>query len=453
MSDDCELLQQLRGKTPEPALGELIQRHGALVVHTATRIVGAGAADDVCQSVFLVLMKKVPTLKNSGALTSWLYQTTVWVSREYQRGEQRRKRREKAAAEMMNSRNENKDEAPSLPAGFDEVVARMPEIYRRTILLRFLQNQSRADVAKTMGVNEATVDMRTNRALERLRRTFVAAVPGISAVSLQKAMVLESAIAQPLSSAQVAAIQAVCAGKAAASLAVKTAANATLNQILLAKLMFAGGVVAAVALVGAAGYAAMRSQPTEATPRAALATNKLPRESARVMVLQRSIERDDPPEYFWKGIVGPGPNPADGRVCVAAETVRQGTDQIMDVYVRSPQDTLPLWTYSADLELTLEIHAEVEVGTVTLSVGAADAREFHLPFPDGFARGQWTTLNLPLSKLALGPTPDGAPPPEGQPLQNLVFTTPKGRFWLDNIMITRRATPGETPSQESQRMR
>jgi RNA polymerase sigma factor (sigma-70 family) len=435
MRSDIELIGQLSGADPEPALGEIIQRYGSLVMSTATRTVGSGAADDVCQSVFLVLMRKAANLTGDTVLPSWLYHTTVLVSRQYERGEQRRKLREKEAVKM-NLRS-TYDVESVLPHGFDDALARLPEIYRRTILLRFLQNHSRADVAKVMGVAENTVDVRTNRGLERLRRALAIAVPGITASFLLIALKSAPAGAAEISAAKAAAISATCLGKSAAPLAVTRAAQATLRAMYLAKVKLIG-LAAVLALLIAVGAAAGYTLLKPATTVIAAATPKpkaAPTLPERRLVFRRSIEANDPAGFVWKGIKSPGPEPGTGRVCLEAEHYTDPTTDLMDVYLKN-DDGSTLWKYKSDLLLEVELYIAPDAGNLIFSVGNSENQEYHMPLANDLPRSQWTTLKLPLANLHLAPTFQGRAPKDGELFHNLVFSTPKGRFWIDNIKIT-----------------
>jgi len=241
MRSDGELLRQIATEEADAALTELIQRHGGLVFRVARRMTGDDhSADDVCQAVFIILVRKAKLMRSEGSLASWLYQTTVLVTRDQQRAEGRRKRREDEAARMNVAEQISTEPVAVLPAGFDEALTRLPERYRRAIVVRYLENRSRDDAAREIGVSTGTFDVRTSRALERLRAILARhqKAAGTSAVILS-ALVSEAAHAAPLAAPKAAELAVICSGKAAASAAVSAAADAAISAMFLTKVKIA----------------------------------------------------------------------------------------------------------------------------------------------------------------------------------------------------------------------
>src|SRR5262245_66571724 len=91
--DDRQLLAALTGSHREAALAECIGRYGPMVQRTAWRITGdEHLAEDVCQAVFLVLMRKSARLQEVNMLGAWLYRVAVLTARKIVEGKGRRQR-------------------------------------------------------------------------------------------------------------------------------------------------------------------------------------------------------------------------------------------------------------------------------------------------------------------------------------------------------------------------
>lgn len=167
MTDDLELLREHVELGAEEAFRELVERHARMVYGTALRILGDPAsAEEVSQAVFVLLARKAPTIRPSTVLAGWLYRTARFVSLEALRSERRRKERHDMLAEM----NDSGDPvwlriAPSL----EDAMARLGNADRDAVVLRFFENKTFAEVARTMGTTEPAAKMRVSRALERLR--------------------------------------------------------------------------------------------------------------------------------------------------------------------------------------------------------------------------------------------------------------------------------------------
>jgi DNA-directed RNA polymerase specialized sigma24 family protein len=94
MSTDAELLQLYAERGSQPAFSTLVERHLALVYSAALRQVGNNPhrAQEVVQTVFTLLARKVRPLSRHPALIGWLYTTTYYTADKLRRAEQRRER-------------------------------------------------------------------------------------------------------------------------------------------------------------------------------------------------------------------------------------------------------------------------------------------------------------------------------------------------------------------------
>src|SRR5262245_19389091 len=99
--DDRNLLEAYARDASEEAFGELVRRHLAWVYSVALRHLGNPAlAEDIAQSVFVLLARKAKNLRSGAILVGWLFRTTRFVSQRALRAERRRKGREETAASM-----------------------------------------------------------------------------------------------------------------------------------------------------------------------------------------------------------------------------------------------------------------------------------------------------------------------------------------------------------------
>lgn len=106
--NDQELLEQFRTGPKAPsqqAFSQLVTRHLDWVYSAALRQVrDQHLADDVTQTVFIVLAKKAPSLRGSKPLTAWLFKVARYASLEALRAERRRKHHENKAMAMAQIR-------------------------------------------------------------------------------------------------------------------------------------------------------------------------------------------------------------------------------------------------------------------------------------------------------------------------------------------------------------
>lgn len=258
--DDRQLLAALAGDNPETALAECIGRYGPLVQRTAWRITGdEHLAEDVCQVVFLVLMRKAGRLQDVKVLGAWLYRVAVLTARKVVEGKVRRRKREQEAVMVARARP---DSITRLPTGIDQAVSRLPEIYRQVIVAHYLQGRSYPEVAAQLGVPEATAKKRGFLAINRLRKFLAATAPGLTVAALGSALAAEAAAAgaAPLAAGQAAAIHAAVLG--GASTQAIALADVTMKALFWAKAKTYALTAAAVAAVVAttAGFVIYRPE-------------------------------------------------------------------------------------------------------------------------------------------------------------------------------------------------
>jgi RNA polymerase sigma factor (sigma-70 family) len=196
MSDgDFGLLKRFVREGDESAFGNLVRLHLDIVFATAMRKVGeAGAAQEVAQNVFSALARKAWQFSPEDSLPAWLHRTTLLESKQWLRGELRRRRREQTAVELGTTMK-TPDEEPAIRALLpllDEALLSISEKDRTALLLRFYERRSLRDLGGSLGISEDTAQKRVATALDRLtaffqRRGFRTAGTAAAAAALQQA--------------------------------------------------------------------------------------------------------------------------------------------------------------------------------------------------------------------------------------------------------------------------
>ena len=232
----------------EEAFRGLVDRHLAMVYATARRSVSSPhQAQEVAQTVFIVLAKKASALPRQTVLAGWLYRATRYATAQMLRTECRRQRRE----ERLSAMNANAPEpvwseiAPHLEQAMDH----LSKTDRDAVVLRFLEEKSLAEVGQALGLSEDAARKRVQRALEKLRAGF--AKCGVITTSAFLLIVLSQNAAPAAPAGLAEAVAAIALGKGALLAAsTSTLVKGTLKVMTWLKLKTVGVATLALMLCG-----------------------------------------------------------------------------------------------------------------------------------------------------------------------------------------------------------
>jgi DNA-directed RNA polymerase specialized sigma24 family protein len=99
---DSSLIAEFNAHRSEDAFAALVRQHVNLVFGTAMRQIGdAHAAEEITQNVFVALAQAAGKLGLHPTIAGWLHQTALNKSREWLRGELRRRKREQVAVNLQ----------------------------------------------------------------------------------------------------------------------------------------------------------------------------------------------------------------------------------------------------------------------------------------------------------------------------------------------------------------
>ena len=198
---DCELIELWAKSRSEPAFAELVRRHLDWVYSVAMRHVRhAQLAEEVAQSVFVLLARKAGSLRSGTILGGWLFRTTCFVGSRALRAEQRQKNREQIAASMTamtTTPEDNEAVWERLAPHLDHVVAALSEPEQAAILIRFYEKKPLLEVGRRLGISEEAAKKRVGRAVDKMRTLLVRRGVAVSAAALVAVLTEKTVQAAP----------------------------------------------------------------------------------------------------------------------------------------------------------------------------------------------------------------------------------------------------------------
>jgi RNA polymerase sigma factor (sigma-70 family) len=172
MNDDLELVRQYGAYGSEEAFEALVSRHISLVYSAALRQVrDPNLAQEITQTVFIILSRKAGSLGPKTLLPGWPYRTTCYISSASLKMQHRRERHEQEA-QMQTVESATDTTWEQLAPVLDEAMAQLRDKDRDAIVLRYFQNKSLREVGAAFGLNEYAAQKRVARGLEKLRAFF-----------------------------------------------------------------------------------------------------------------------------------------------------------------------------------------------------------------------------------------------------------------------------------------
>jgi RNA polymerase sigma factor (sigma-70 family) len=238
ISDDMALVREYAQSNCEQAFATLVSRHVNLVYSVALRQVrDPHLAEEITQSVFIILAGKAKSLSPKTILSGWLCRTARYVSANTLSIQRRRQIREQEA-HMESILNEREPDAwDQMAPLLDEALSCLGEKDHDAVVLRFFYGKELKYVGAAMGTTEDAARMRVNRGVDKLREFFTKKGVTLSTTAIAGAVAANSVQAAPagLSATITAAALSGTATTTTAVIAVtKAIAMTTLQKALVA---------------------------------------------------------------------------------------------------------------------------------------------------------------------------------------------------------------------------
>ncbi len=263
---DERLLRDYVAGRDDGAFAAIVRRHGGLVAGVCRRLLGREQdVEDAFQATFLVLVRKAPSLGRPDLLGNWLYGVAYRVASKIRTANVRQRTREAPVVDLPAPLADDDAGWRELRPILDDELRRLPERYRRPVVLFYLEGKSAEEVAAALGRPRGTVLSQLARARERLRvrlsRRNLALSVGIFASLLGRAARSDAAVPDRLLDL---AMQTLPPGGAGVSGRARLLAGQVLKEMRRRRLWAVGSLVLAALVasrVGCLSYDALRTPP------------------------------------------------------------------------------------------------------------------------------------------------------------------------------------------------
>jgi RNA polymerase sigma-70 factor, ECF subfamily len=160
------------------AFGQLIDRHAAVIVNLAYRMVGNRAeAEDLAQETFLASYKALSTFRADSKFSTWLYRIASNKCKDWLRMKRPGQGQYDLDADERLDLYVTEDRTPELLLSqqqvaqeLEEAIQRLPPLYREAFVLKHIEGLSYEEMEEILGVRSDTLKMRVYKGRVQLSR-------------------------------------------------------------------------------------------------------------------------------------------------------------------------------------------------------------------------------------------------------------------------------------------
>jgi RNA polymerase sigma-70 factor, ECF subfamily len=151
------------------AFGRLYHRYARMVHGVLLAKVPIGEVDDLVQDVFMMALRRLSTLRETGSFGAWLAAIARNMANDYHR-------RSMPEDQLTDDTSDNCIACGNTGGGHDgsaaeilEAVRSLPDAYRETLILRLVEGMTGPEIATRTGMTHGSVRVNLHRGMQQLR--------------------------------------------------------------------------------------------------------------------------------------------------------------------------------------------------------------------------------------------------------------------------------------------
>jgi len=249
---DARLLERYVSHRDELAFEALVQRHGAMVMGVCRRVLDdSNDADDAFQAAFLLLARKAKSIWIDGSIGGWLHRVAWRIALQVKTDAARHRCQERRAAELAGQQETSGPPWDDTGAVLHQEIDRLPESYRKPIVLCYLEDMTCQQAASYLRWSEGTTRGRLARGKALLRDRLTRRGVAFSAASMGAGAAgpTASAASMELTQATVRAARQIALGEPATVGTISTASAALIEKTLRTMMITRLKIAAAAAII------------------------------------------------------------------------------------------------------------------------------------------------------------------------------------------------------------
>ena len=143
------------------------ENHDQLLTFINKRIKNKEESEDILQEVFIKILSKIGTLKDSSKLQAWVYQMTRNTIIDFIR----KKKFQEMEAEIKDIEDETNENAMNEASGWiGKYVDALPENYREAVVLYEMKGLSQKEIADRLGISYTNARSRIQRGRQLIKK-------------------------------------------------------------------------------------------------------------------------------------------------------------------------------------------------------------------------------------------------------------------------------------------